>query len=567
MSKPITVLVSIDSNSLLLGARHLKNYLKTLVENYNLSSMVEILETGSFGEYGRGVLFLVLPDDVMYSAKSEVDIEKIVLEHLLKGRKVRDLVVADFDSGGSFEATKSTSEVRIVLRNAGSIDPRNLEEYIALDGYQGLAKALRMTPEEVIEELKKSNLRGRGGAGFPTGLKWEFTQKVRSDEKFVICNADEGEPGTFKDRLIMEGDPHSVIEGMVIAGYAVGASKGYIYIRGEYFESVSSLRDAINKAYEYGLLGQSVLGTEFSFDLSVRLGAGAYVCGEETALIESIEGKSGRPRLKPPYPPVSGLYDKPTVVNNVETFACVPPIIDKGAGWFRSIGTQSSPGTKVFSLCGDLVKRGIVEVPMGTSVRDLVHKFGGGISKGRTLKMVQTGGAAGTFIKPEEMDAELDFDSFKKSGASLGSGVILAIDETHCAVDIAKNLMEFFAHESCGKCSPCREGTRVIVHILNEFSKGRGTVEMFNQLYDISETMEESSFCGLGQSVPIPLRSILDRFKDEFLSHLNSPGCPVGVCEFDKPEKKKEIESINKRAGATRLFLCYNCREVEYGQG
>ncbi|HNQ70282.1 MULTISPECIES: NADH-quinone oxidoreductase subunit NuoF [Mesotoga] len=539
MSKPITVLVSIDSNSLLLGARHLKNYLKTLVENYNLSSMVEILETGSFGEYGRGVLFLVLPDDVMYSAKSEVDIEKIVLEHLLKGRKVRDLVVADFDSGGSFEATKSTSEVRIVLRNAGSIDPRNLEEYIALDGYQGLAKALRMTPEEVIEELKKSNLRGRGGAGFPTGLKWEFTQKVRSDEKFVICNADEGEPGTFKDRLIMEGDPHSVIEGMVIAGYAVGASKGYIYIRGEYFESVSSLRDAINKAYEYGLLGQSVLGTEFSFDLSVRLGAGAYVCGEETALIESIEGKSGRPRLKPPYPPVSGLYDKPTVVNNVETFACVPPIIDKGAGWFRSIGTQSSPGTKVFSLCGDLVKRGIVEVPMGTSVRDLVHKFGGGISKGRTLKMVQTGGAAGTFIKPEEMDAELDFDSFKKSGASLGSGVILAIDETHCAVDIAKNLMEFFAHESCGKCSPCREGTRVIVHILNEFSKGRGTVEMFNQLYDISETMEESSFCGLGQSVPIPLRSILDRFKDEFLSHLNSPGCPVGVCEFDKPEKKK----------------------------
>ena len=539
MSKPITVLVSIDSNSLLLGARHLKNYLNTLVENYNLSSMVEILETGSFGEYGRGVLFLVLPDDVMYSAKSEVDIEKIVLEHLLKGRKVRDLVVADFDSGGSVEATKSTSEVRIVLRNAGSIDPQNLEEYIALDGYQGLAKALRMTPEEVIEELKKSNLRGRGGAGFPTGLKWEFTQKVRSDEKFVICNADEGEPGTFKDRLIMEGDPHSVIEGMVIAGYAVGASKGYIYIRGEYFESVSSLRDAISKAYEYGLLGQSVLGTEFSFDLSVRLGAGAYVCGEETALIESIEGKSGRPRLKPPYPPVSGLYDKPTVVNNVETFACVPPIIDKGAGWFRSIGTQSSPGTKVFSLCGDLVKRGIVEVPMGTSVRDLVHKFGGGIPKGRTLKMVQTGGAAGTFIKPEEMDAELDFDSFKKSGASLGSGVILAIDETHCAVDIAKNLMEFFAHESCGKCSPCREGTRVIVYILDEFSKGRGTVEMFNQLYDISETMEESSFCGLGQSVPIPLRSILDRFKDEFLSHLNSPGCPVGVCEFDKPEKKK----------------------------
>ena len=538
MNKPITVLVSIDSNSLLLGARHFKNYLSTLTENYNLTSLVEVLETGSFGDYGRGVLFLILPDNVMYSVKTEADIEKMVTEHLLKGRRVRELIVTDFEGGGHVHAGKASEEERIVLRNAGSIDPKNLEEYIARDGYQGLAKALRMTPEAVIEELKKSNLRGRGGAGFPTGLKWEFTQKVHSEEKFVICNADEGEPGTFKDRLIMEGDPHSVIEGMTIAGYAVGASKGYIYIRGEYFESVASLRDAISKVYEYGLLGQSILGTEFSFDLSVRLGAGAYVCGEETALIESIEGKSGRPRLKPPYPPVSGLYDKPTVVNNVETFACVPPIVDKGASWFKSIGTQSSPGTKVFSLCGNLVKRGIVEVPMGTSVRDLVHKFGGGIPNGRALKMVQTGGAAGTFIRSEEMDAELDFDSFKKYGASLGSGVILAIDETHCAVDTAKNLMEFFAHESCGKCSPCREGTHVIVHILNEFSKGRGTTEMLSQLYDISETMEDSSFCGLGQSVPVPLRSILDRFKEEFLAHVDAPQCPVGVCKFEKPKKR-----------------------------
>ena len=538
MNKPITVLVSIDSNSLLLGARHFKNYLSTLTENYNLTSLVEVLETGSFGDYGRGVLFLILPDNVMYSVKTEADIEKMVTEHLLKGRRVRELIVTDFEGGGHVHAGKASEEERIVLRNAGSIDPKNLEEYIARDGYQGLAKALRMTPEAVIEELKKSNLRGRGGAGFPTGLKWEFTQKVHSEEKFVICNADEGEPGTFKDRLIMEGDPHSVIEGMTIAGYAVGANKGYIYIRGEYFESVASLRDAISKVYEYGLLGQSILGTEFSFDLSVRLGAGAYVCGEETALIESIEGKSGRPRLKPPYPPVSGLYDKPTVVNNVETFACVPPIVDKGASWFKSIGTQSSPGTKVFSLCGNLVKRGIVEVPMGTSVRDLVHKFGGGIPNGRALKMVQTGGAAGTFIRSEEMDAELDFDSFKKYGASLGSGVILAIDETHCAVDTAKNLMEFFAHESCGKCSPCREGTHVIVHILNEFSKGRGTTEMLSQLYDISETMEDSSFCGLGQSVPVPLRSILDRFKEEFLAHVDAPQCPVGVCKFEKPKKR-----------------------------
>ena len=539
MSKPITVLVSIDSNSLLLGARHYKNYLASLVEKYNLGSIVDVLETGSFGDYGKGVLFLVLPENTVYSVKSEVDVEKIVLEHLLKGRIARELVVEDFSTEGPVEAKSTTIEERVVLRNAGSIDPRNIEEYIALNGYQGLAKAFRMEPRAVIEEIKKSGLRGRGGAGFPTGLKWEFTQKVDSPDKYVICNADEGEPGTFKDRLIMEGDPHSVIEGMVVAGYAVGASKGYIYIRGEYFESVASLRRAISQAYEYGLLGASILGTDFSFDLSVRLGAGAYVCGEETALIESIEGKSGRPRLKPPYPPVSGLYNKPTVVNNVETFACVPPITDKGANWFKAIGTKSSAGTKVYSLCGNLVKRGIVEVPMGTTVADLVYKFGGGIPDGRAVKMVQTGGAAGTFIKPEELGAPLDFDSFKNSGASLGSGVILAIDETHCAVDVAKNLMEFFAHESCGKCSPCREGTHIIVHILNEFSKGRGTRELFDQLYDVADTMEDSSFCGLGQAVPVPLRSILDRFKDEFLAHVDTLQCPVGICKFDKKKKKR----------------------------
>lgn len=539
MSKPITVLVSIDSNSLLLGARHFKNYLSNLVDTYNLGSIVEVLETGSFGDYGKGVLFLVLPENVMYSLKNEADVEKIVSEHLLKGRQVNDLLVTDFEPEGPVEARSTTVEERVVLRNAGAIDPRNIEEYIALNGYQGLAKALRISEKEVVEELKKSGLRGRGGAGFPTGMKWEFTLKVDSPDKYVICNADEGEPGTFKDRLIMEGDPHSVIEGMIIAGYAVGANKGYIYIRGEYFESVSSLRRAISQAYEYGLLGPSILGTDFSFDLSVRLGAGAYICGEETALIESIEGKSGRPRLKPPYPPVSGLYSKPTVVNNVETFACVPPIIDKGASWFKSIGTASSPGTKVYSLCGNLVKRGIVEVAMGTTAADLVYKYGGGIPNGRTLKMVQTGGAAGTFIKPEELGATLDFDSFKEFGASLGSGVILAVDDTHCAVDVARNLMEFFAHESCGKCAPCREGTHMILHILEEFSKGRGSKDLFDSLYDIASTMEDSSFCGLGQSVPVPLRSIIDRFEEEFMAHVNAAQCPVGVCKFEKKKKKR----------------------------
>lgn len=539
MSKPITVLVSIDSNSLLLGARHFKNYLNKLVTNYNLDTIVDVLETGSFGRYDGGTLLTILPENIFYSVKSEEDIELFVTEQLLKGRKVPALLVKEKDIARTAEAEERTTEERIVLRNAGSIDPRNIGEYIARDGYQGLAKALESDRLKVIEMVKDSGLRGRGGAGFPTGLKWEFTYKVDNEEKYVICNADEGEPGTFKDRLIMEGDPHTVIEGMAIAAYAVGANKGYIYIRGEYFESINNLKNAIAQAYESGLLGENILGSDFSFDLSVRLGAGAYVCGEETALIESIEGHSGRPRLKPPYPPVSGLYNKPTIVNNVETYANIPAILVNGQEWFKSIGTQASTGTKVYSLCGDLVKRGIVEVPMGTTVADLVYKYGGGITGGKGLKMVQTGGAAGTFIKPEELSTKLDFNSFRESGVSLGSGVILAIDNTHCAVDIAKNLMEFFAHESCGKCTPCREGTRMIVKILDEFSKGRGTLEMLDSLYGISENMERSAFCGLGQAVPVPLKSLLDRFREDFEAHIGVESCPVNVCKFQKKKKKK----------------------------
>lgn len=539
MSKPITVLVSIDSNSLLLGARHFKNYLNKLVTNYNLDSIVDVLETGSFGRYDGGTLLTILPENIFYSVKSEKDIELFVTEQLLKGRKVPNLLIKEEDISRAVEAGERTTECRIVLRNAGSIDPRNIGEYIARDGYQGLAKALEAGCLKVIEFVKDSGLRGRGGAGFPTGLKWEFTYKVDNKEKYVICNADEGEPGTFKDRLIMEGDPHSVIEGMAIAAYAVGANKGYIYIRGEYFESISNLKNAIAQAYEAGLLGENILGSDFNFDLSVRLGAGAYVCGEETALIESIEGHSGRPRLKPPYPPVSGLYNKPTIVNNVETYANIPPILVKGPDWFKNIGTPTSTGTKVYSLCGDLVKRGIVEVPMGTSVADLIYKYGGGTTGGKGLKMVQTGGAAGTFIKPEELSIPLDFNSFRENGVSLGSGVILAIDNTNCAVDIAKNLMEFFAHESCGKCTPCREGTRMIVKILDEFTKGKGTLEMLERLYDISDNMERTAFCGLGQAVPVPLKSLLDRFREEFEAHIGVETCPSNVCEFEKKKKKK----------------------------
>lgn len=538
--KPITVLVSVDSNSVLLGARHFKNHLVGLIKKYNLDNIVEVLETGSFGRYDEGVLFLLLPDNIFYKINSEADVERFVEEQLLKGRRVEDLIVEEVEGSKTIEAQTITKEERIVLKRAGEINPKNIDEYIAFDGYQGLAKALQMSPEEVIKEVKESGLRGRGGAGFPAGLKWEFTYKVDAKEKYVICNADEGEPGTFKDRLIMEGDPHSVIEGMAITAYAVGASKGYIYIRGEYFESVNNLRIAISQAYDYGLLGENILGTNFSFDLSVRLGAGAYVCGEETALIESIEGHAGRPRLKPPYPPVKGLYQKPTIVNNVETFANVPWIVLNGAEWFRSIGTEGSPGTKVYSLCGNLVRRGITEVPMGTTVAELIYKHGGGIASGRNLKMVQTGGAAGTFIKPEEINTPLDFNSFRDYGVALGSGVILAIDDTHCAVDVALNLMEFFAHESCGKCSPCREGTKLIVTILKEISKGRGTKEMVDQLYDIAETMQNSAFCGLGQSVPIPLRSLLDRFRDEVEAHIGAESCPVGVCKFEKKKKKRK---------------------------
>ena len=390
--KPIVVLVSVDSNSVLLGARHFLNYLRDLVREYNLESTVDVLETGSMGVYMEGVIFTILPDGVHYLVKETNDVRLILEEHLLKGRRVPSLEIPPEKIKKTVEIERVAEETRIVLQNVGEIDPLNIEEYIARDGYFALAKVLKeMKPEDVIEEIKESGLRGRGGAGFPTGLKWEFTARATGDQKYILCNADEGEPGTFKDRLIMEGDPHSLIEGMIIAGYAVGATKGYIYIRGEYYGSIETIRKAIKDAYDYGFLGEDILGSGFSFDLSVRLGAGAYVAGEETALIESIEGKPAKPRLKPPYPPTYGLFGKPTVVNNVETFVNVPRIILKGADWFRSFGTESSPGTKVFSLVGNVVKKGIVEVPLGTTVRDLIFKFGGGVAGGKSLKIVQTG--------------------------------------------------------------------------------------------------------------------------------------------------------------------------------
>ncbi|RKX35804.1 MAG: NADH-quinone oxidoreductase subunit NuoF [Thermotogae bacterium] len=540
--KPILVLVSVDSNSILLGARQFLNYLREQIAEYNLSDTVDVLETGTMGVYTQGVVMAIFPDDVYYAVKDKEDVHKIVTEHLLKGREVLDLTLPKEKLKLFVETAPVSKETRIVLRNAGLIDPKSIDEYIARDGYFALQKVLtEMKPGDVIEVLKSSGLRGRGGAGFPTGLKWEFTARASADQKYIVCNADEGEPGTFKDRLIMEGDPHSVVESMIIAGYATGATKGYIYIRGEYYGSVDNIRKAIQDAYECGLLGKDILGSGFSFDLSVRLGAGAYVCGEETALLESIEGKSGRPRLKPPYPPTCGLFGKPTVINNVETLANVPSIILNGPDWFKSFGTENSPGTKVFCLVGDVVRRGIVEVPMGASVRDLIYRFGGGLIGGKELYMVQTGGTAGTFVGVDKLDVQLDYDSFAKYGVSIGSGVILVMSEDVCPVDIALNTMEFFLHESCGKCTPCREGTRLAVQTLKRISKGRGKKEDLDTLRSIASVTQEASLCGLGQSITVPLTSIVNNFQKDFEDHIGAGSCPHGVCHFEKSRSKSKV--------------------------
>ncbi|ONN26959.1 NADP oxidoreductase [Thermosipho affectus] len=535
--KPITILISVDSNSILLGAKEFLKLLKSLVKDYNFDNIVDILETGTLGNY-NGVTIAVMPDNVFYSAKTKEDVVKIFEEHILKGRKVLDLEINHKNLITKKESL--TKEIRIVTRNIGKIDPKNIEEYIANNGYFALAKALEMKPENIIEEIKKSGLRGRGGAGFPTGLKWEFTFKTNSDQKYIVCNADEGEPGTYKDRLIMEGDPHSIIEAMVIAGYTVGATKGYIYIRGEYYGSVENIKKAIHDAYEYGFLGKNILNSGFNFDLSIRLGAGAYICGEETALLESIEGHAGRPRLKPPYPPQSGLFGKPTVINNVETLANIPQIILNGADWFRQFGTENSPGTKVFCFAGNLNNRGIVELPMGITVKELLV-YAGGVS-GENLKMVQTGGIAGTFIDESKFDTPLDYDSFAKYGVSLGSGVILGVNDTHCVIDIAKNVMEFFRHESCGKCTPCREGTKMAVKILEKMGQFQATKTDLDNLIEIANTARETALCGLGQSFPVPLLSLINNFKDEFLDHIENKHCIANICKRVPKKKKSKVK-------------------------
>ncbi len=536
MRQVTTVLISMDSNSLLNGAEEYEELLKSLIDDHNMSDLIQVIETGTYGIYGKGIILQILPDNVYYVINSSNDLLKIFEEHLLKGREVIDLSV-DLNKLKFSKAYKK-KETRIVLRNIGLIDPSNIEEYIARDGYAALAKALEMKPNEVIQAVKDSGLRGRGGAGFPTGLKWEMTRKSNSEKKYVLCNADEGEPGTFKDRLILEGDPHSILEAMAIAGYVIGSDTGYIYIRGEYYESIKRVQKAIEDAEKFGLLGDNVLGSDFSFKISVRPGAGAYVVGDETALMESLEGKPGRPRMKPPYPTEYGLFGKPTLINNVETLANIPWIILNGAKSFKNYGTEKSPGTKVFSLVGNVMNRGVVELEMGTTLREILYGFGGGVAKGRSLKMIQTGGTAGTFVKPDKLDIPMSYESIK-DGVSLGSGAVLVIDDTNCAVDLAKKVAKFYMHESCGKCTPCREGTRMIYKILDDISKGKGKIEQLDQIQKMSERIADTAFCPLGQSINLPLSSIYENFKDEFMAHIAAKECPVGVCEFEKPHIKK----------------------------
>jgi len=426
--------------------------------------------------------------------------------------------------------------VKILTKNYDTPDSHKLQVYQSSGGYEAARKALGMTRDQVVDEVKKANLRGRGGAGFPMGVKWGFMPKDGDKPSYLVINADEGEPGTFKDRTLMERDPHRIIEGCIIGCYGVGAHTAYIYVRHELHLSKERLWGAIHEARAQGFLGPKPFGVDYPVDVFVHTGAGAYICGEETALIESIEGKPGRPRFKPPYPPVAGLYQKPTVVNNVETFANVPWIILNGPKAFKKIGTASSSGTKVFTLVGNIRNRGLVEVPMGTTAYDLVYRYGGGLPGGKDLKMVQTGGTAGTFVRPDQLNVKLDFDS-GKLGVSIGSGVILAMDTDTCAVEAAKVAMEFFEHESCGKCTPCREGTRLAVSILDSISKGKGKESDLDLLLSLADTMEETSFCGLGQAVPMPLRSIIENFREEFLRHIRKEPCPV--CVYEKPKKRK----------------------------
>jgi len=507
------------------------------LKEHGIEKEVKVVQTGCFGLCEVGPVVIVYPEGAFYSRIKVDDVPEIVAEHLVKGRIVKHLLY--HDSIDEDEDIKSLDEVpfyqkqkRVALRNCGVINPENIDEYIAFDGYKALAKVLtEMTPEEVIETLKASGLRGRGGAGFPTGLKWEFTYKANGDKKYVACNADEGDPGAFMDRSILEGDPHSVIEAMTIAGYTVGADQGYIYVRAEYPIAVKRLTIAIAQAREYGLLGKNILGTDFSFDLELRLGAGAFVCGEETALMASVEGYRGEPRPRPPFPATKGLFGKPTLLNNVETYANIPQIILNGPEWLQSIGTEKSKGTKVFALGGKINNTGLVEVPMGTTLREIIYDVGGGIPGGKKFKAAQTGGPSGGCIPAEHLDTPIDYDSLTAIGSMMGSGGLVVMDEDNCMVDIARFFLEFTVDESCGKCPPCRIGTKRMLELLNKIAEGKGEEGDIEKLIELGEGIKMASLCGLGQSAPNPVLSTIRYFRDEYEEHIRDKKCRAGVCQ------------------------------------
>ena len=514
-----------------------EEFVKQLTEK-GLAEEVKVVPTGCFGLCALGPIVIVYPEGAFYSMVQIEDVKEIVEEHILKGRIVKRLLYQETVSEDS-DNIKSLNEVdfykkqmRVALRNCGVINPEVIEEYIAVDGYQALAKVLtEMTPEQVIDVVKASGLRGRGGAGFSTGMKWMFTANAVGDQKYVACNADEGDPGAFMDRSILEGDPHTVIEAMAIAAYAVGADKGFIYIRAEYPIAVNRLQIAIDQAKENGLLGKDIFGTGFNFDLEIRLGAGAFVCGEETALMNSIEGKRGEPRPRPPFPAVKGLFAKPTLLNNVETYANIPVIINNGAEWFQKIGTEKSKGTKVFALGGKINNTGLVEVPMGTTLREIIEEIGGGIPNGKKFKAAQTGGPSGGCIPIEHIDTPIDYDSLMSIGSMMGSGGLIVMDEDNCMVDIAKFFLEFTVDESCGKCSPCRIGTKRLLEILEKITSGKGTLEDIDNLESLCYSIKDSALCGLGQTAPNPILSTLKYFRDEYIAHVVDKKCPAGVCK------------------------------------
>ncbi len=518
------------------GSQQILEKFKSEIEAHGLSKEVAVVQTGCHGLCAMGPIVVVYPDATFYAKVTVDDVPEIVSEHLLKGRIVQRLV---YQENGEEEKIKSladtefySKQTRIALRNCGVIDPENIDEYIGTGGYQALGKVLtEMTPDEVIQVISDSGLRGRGGAGFPTGRKWALAKVNDADQKYVCCNADEGDPGAFMDRSVLEGDPHSVLEAMAIAGYAIGASQGYIYVRAEYPIAVQRLKIAIQQARDYELLGKDIFGTGFDFDIDIRLGAGAFVCGEETALMTSIEGNRGEPRPRPPFPALKGLFQKPTILNNVETYANVAQIILNGADWFASMGTEGSKGTKVFALGGKVTNTGLVEIPMGTTLREIVEDIGGGIPNGRKFKAAQTGGPSGGCIPAEHFDIPIDYDNLISIGSMMGSGGLIVMDDTDCMVDIAKFFLQFTVDESCGKCTPCRVGTKRLLEILTRITEGKGEMEDLDRLEELCYYIKDNALCGLGQTAPNPVLSTLRYFRDEYEAHIKEKRCPAGVCK------------------------------------